>query len=95
MPATVDSYIWIFHIDGFGYEQFYINDIKLVITTLLTVLVNTKHKMVCCFPNFVTRMAHKSLTPFLNERIKRKIVFLDEITQEAFENVGVRLLNWP
>ena len=61
MPPTVDSYVWVFNINGFGYQHLYLDEIKQVINTLLKVFVNTNHKIVCCYPNLVTRMAHKSL----------------------------------
>ena len=40
-------------------------------------------------------MANKSLQMFLNERIKKKIVFLNEISAESFESVGLHLLSMP
>ena len=81
MPVTVDSYIWVFNIEGFGYQHFYIDAIKQILNTLLKVFVNTNHKIMCCFPNMITRMINKTLQPFLNERIRSKIVFLDEISE--------------
>lgn len=95
MPPTVDQYIWIFNLEGFGYNHFYMEDIKMIITTLLKVFVNTNHKIVCCYPNFVTRMAHKAVLPFLNERIRRKIVFLDEVSLENFASVGLHMTSLP
>ena len=95
MPPTVDSYVWVFNIDGFGYSHFFIDDIKQVIDFLLKVFANTNYKIVCCYPNFVTRMAHKSLSYLMNERIKKKVVFLNEISRENFESIGLYLDSMP
>lgn len=66
MPPNVDKYSWLFSMDGFGYSHMYIDAIKGFVNTINGVYVNVNHKLVCCYPNFVTRIVWKSMCPFLS-----------------------------
>ena len=95
LPGNVDSYVWIFNLEGFGYSHFYLEAMKDVINTIQKVLVTTNHKFVCANPNFVTRMVWQTLQPFLNERIKQKVVFVPDFSEAALAEVGVYLQSRP
>lgn len=73
MPPNVDNYIWIFNVEGFGYSQCYIDQMKNLIKMIQTTYVSSNHKILVVNPNLVTRMVWNTLKPFLNERIKRKV----------------------
>ena len=78
MPPNVDKYTWLFNLEGFGYSHMYLDAMKGFINTIQSVYVNTNQKLVCCYPNFVTRMVWKTLQPFLSVNVKNKVCFLDE-----------------
>ena len=40
-------------------------------------------------------MAWKMLQPFLNDRVRQKVVFLTEISQDSLAEVGVHLRSMP
>ena len=52
---------------------------------------NTTLKLVCAYPNFVTRMVYNTIYPFLHERVKKKVVFITETTRETLEEAGMNI----
>lgn len=91
MPVQCDTYIWLFNLEGFGYEHLYIEPMKEVINTIQKIFVSTNHRIVCAYPNFVTRMVWRTLQPFFNERIKQKVVFIPELTEASLAQIGITL----
>ena len=95
MPTNIDNYVWIMNLDGFGYSHCYMDAMKSIITLIQTTYVSTNFKVVCAYPNFVTKMVWNTLKPFLNERIKSKVHFINTITQEELESTGLFLQRYP
>ena len=51
----------------------------------------TTLKLVCAYPNFVTRMIYNTIYPFLLERVKKKVVFVTETNRESLAEAGMVL----
>ena len=95
MPPNIDSYIWIFDLEGFGYSDFYLDSMKRIISAIQKVFVNTVIKIACANPNWATKVVWNTLKPFLNERVIQKIVFLDNFSEEQLANGGIHMFKMP
>ena len=95
MPRNLDNYAWIIDLSGAGWKHFYLDTMKGIADAIHKNHVNTNHKIVCIYPNFITRMCWKTISPFLAERVKAKISFISEVTLESLAAVGLELERLP
>mmetsp|Transcript_3656 Transcript_3656/g.4885 ORF Transcript_3656/g.4885 Transcript_3656/m.4885 type:complete len:122 (-) Transcript_3656:103-468(-) len=95
LPNNIDNFIWIFDLEGFGYQHCFYDHMKRCITLISQVFVGNNQKIVCTRPNFVTRMVWNTLSPFLTERVRNKVCFINTLDAESFTQAGLHLQAWP
>ena len=95
LPNNIDNFIWIFDLEGFGYQHCYYDNMKQSIALIQQLFVGCNQKIVCARPNFVTRMVWNTVSPVLSQRVRDKVKFVNELTVECFNQAGLELQEIP